>query len=158
MRAPSSTCTSWKWTVWSSVAEWTFTGTKTPPKAIVPFQIERSLATPWGYPRAAAANSLAARERAPVGSKSAHGLAHADPAVRGVRGPGRRTPRARGRVALAQGQEPREAARALAGTPRAPRAGDRVSVAGPGSRGGGEQLPPGALRRAARARARRRRR
>src|SRR3954452_15120815 len=51
MRAPSSTWTSWKCTVRSSVAEWTFTGTSTPPKAIVPFQIERS-AMSGGYPGA----------------------------------------------------------------------------------------------------------
>ena len=49
MRAPSSTWTSWKCTVRSSVAECTLTGTKTPAKAIVPFQIERS-ATPPAYP------------------------------------------------------------------------------------------------------------
>src|SRR3954470_13144732 len=68
MRAPSSTWTSWKWTVLSSVAEWTLTGTNTPPKAIVPFHIERSLAMARGYPRSGTANALAARERAPVGS------------------------------------------------------------------------------------------
>src|SRR4051812_39065008 len=72
MRAPSSTCTSWKWTVLSSVAECTFTGTKTPPNAIVPFHMERSFATPLGYPRGGSANALAARERAPVGSTGAH--------------------------------------------------------------------------------------
>jgi hypothetical protein len=49
IRAPSSRCTSWKWTDRSSVAEWTLTGTKTPAKAIVPFQIERSAMT-RGYP------------------------------------------------------------------------------------------------------------
>src|SRR3954470_19010676 len=68
MRAPSSTWTSWKWTVLSSVAEWTLTGTNTPPKAIVPFHIERSLAMAPGYPPSGMANALAARERAPVGS------------------------------------------------------------------------------------------
>src|SRR3954451_5028192 len=50
MRASSSTWTSWKWTVLSSVAEWTFTGTKTPAKEIVPFQIERR-AMCLRYPR-----------------------------------------------------------------------------------------------------------
>jgi hypothetical protein len=37
------------------VAEWTFTGTNTPPKAIVPFQMERS-AMASGYPAGGGAN------------------------------------------------------------------------------------------------------
>src|SRR4051812_2531958 len=40
-RLPSFSCTSWKCTVLDSVAEYTFTGTVSSPKAIVPFQIER---------------------------------------------------------------------------------------------------------------------
>src|SRR3954447_15640860 len=43
MRAPSSRWTSWKWTVFDSVAVCSFTGTVISPKAIVPFQIDRAM-------------------------------------------------------------------------------------------------------------------
>src|SRR3954463_13870759 len=46
--APSLTWTSWKWTVFDSVAENTLTGTNTAPKPTVPFQIERGM--PLGLP------------------------------------------------------------------------------------------------------------
>ena len=57
--------------------------------------------------------------------------AAADPAVRCLRGSRRRRGRARGRLAAAQGQEPRQAARARARPPRPPRAGDGAAVARP---------------------------
>src|SRR3954451_21671087 len=50
MRLPSSRWTSWKCTVLDSVAEYTFTGTGTRPKAIVPFQIERGAMVQGRYP------------------------------------------------------------------------------------------------------------
>ena len=103
---------------------------------------------------------LAAQELLPAGrarpsvTARVNGRTRADPAVRRLCRHRRRRGGARGRMAAAQGQEPREAARAGAGAPDPPRARDRAAVARSRTRGGRQQLPPGALRRPPRARGR----
>jgi len=56
--APSLACTSLKWTVFDSVAEYSLIGTFTRPKVMVPFQIERGAMGP-GYPLNASGNRTA---------------------------------------------------------------------------------------------------